>query len=116
MTLTPRAKEAARKCTVCQSTKPLSDFYARTWRCKVCDNEKRKERRRHNPAQHAVVASKWRRKNRAAVMAITKRWQRKHPETWKTIRRARRVVYKAVRQGKLVRPDRCENCDREGAI
>ena len=85
-----------------------------------CRVERRRERGR-------IGSKKWREKNPAMAQKVARRWEQKNPEKKRKMRRryrrdnmdkraVHRAINKAVRRGKLSRPDRCSNCGSGGKI
>lgn len=88
-----------RICSTCHVRKPLYEFHRhkaglRHYRCKDCANAAKRGR------------------PQAAKAAERKRWRQANPDQ----RAAHRTVLKAVRAGRLVRPELCESCREPGDI
>ena len=81
--------DGMKRCSKCGGLKPLADFYkgqgrlGRTAQCKAC-------RRRMAGARHKLMFGQ-------------------HPERF----RARAAVAYAVKHGKLIKPDRCSECNQK---
>lgn len=119
-TLTASSKECAR----CEQVKPLEDFHRRRARpdgrqsyCKVCNRaadrtwrganpERKAERNRQWYAENSTHAAEYSEKRRRNHPEIERATQERHPEKF----RARRRVQKAVSEGRIDKPDRCEEC------
>jgi hypothetical protein len=88
-----------RICSECRVYKPIVDFPRakegkRHYQCKAC----RRVARRATPAE--------------AKRAWRQAWKAAHPKQ----RAAQRTVTKAIRAGRLVRPELCESCHAPGRI
>lgn len=125
--------QTCKRCTVCDEEKPLDKFYrhsrspdGRNPRCKACDNARKANWIKANPERHGQYVKRWRQRNPEAAAAIYKRARERrferqpdfavrnverhrlrHPEK----DRARRTVQRAVRDGRLHKPNACERCD-----
>lgn len=112
----------AKKCVKCQVEKPLSEYYIRsdtkkpTSDCKVCRRAIIRKYHEENPVLKRIREriSYLRNPDRKARSGQryderVKEWRRLHPEH----RSAQNAVAKAVRSGKLVRPEKCEECGKE---
>lgn len=108
--------------------------------CRPCSNSNNREWYAENDDHHRENASRWARENRERKAAVQKDWQTRNRERFlETSRRAaqrrrprqraaarkhyrensaktlaRVKLYQAVRDGKVVRPDRCERCAGTG--
>lgn len=87
-----------------------------------------KEYYEHNKA-HILSSNKaWKERNRERMRELGNAWKKAHPEyaakmaeIWRErnperallIKRVARSVYKAIKSGKLTRPDRCQECGKE---
>jgi hypothetical protein len=97
-------------CGSCGETKPLDAFNKnRTTRdgrqsmCRPCIYKYNREWRRRNPEKHWAAQVRWRQTSQAHREA-KKRQKRT------AAHRARRAVGQAVAAGRIVKPDRCEDC------
>ena len=80
-------------CWRCQTTKPVSDFYTRTSRCKSCDASYTHEKYSRTPEKRKIYYAK------------SKRYIDKYPER----QRARALVSQALVKGTLIKAD-CRDC------
>lgn len=103
----------------------MAAYAARTREARAADPEKYRERDRdrHGPVRRAqwrdshasdpeVVAERnrrYRNDNLDRVRALGRAWYQDHPER----KKAHHEVEKAIRNGVLVRPDRCSQCGKE---
>ncbi len=119
-----------KQCRLCGETKPLSEFYDKGTRCKVCLREKARKYREdnlervkeydRNRPNHAQRVSNTRiryiekRKSGDVVFLEkdrlrTKNYRERNPQKHK----AQRVVNNALRDGLIVRPTTCSCCEKE---
>lgn len=94
-------------CKQCGVEKDLDDFYAHSQmadghmsKCKECVKEYQKGR----PDQH-----KWTEHRKNQQLEYQRRRRKEHPEK----QRAHDKVLRAIKAGKLERPDHCELCGKE---
>ena len=85
-------------CFKCGEVKPLSDFYKHKGmadghlnKCKVCTKKDTAKYTKDNPKKTGEYKKQWARRN-------------------STKRAAHIIVGNAIRDGHLIRPDKCENC------
>jgi hypothetical protein len=74
-------------------------YQAKGCRCEICTEGHRVRQKKYRATPHG----------RAAIMRKNKAYNKRYPER----RRAWHKVYKALKNGTLVKPDKCEDCDRE---
>lgn len=127
---------SAKRCRSCGETKPLSEFYVHPQmadghlnHCKVCKRAyqaRRVEEKSRDPEWATAEAERHRnkalrqyydsRRGDPAYLAkrreIGRRWDARNPEK----DRAHTAVGNAVRDGRLHKPDRCEECGAGGMI
>lgn len=120
----------AKRCKDCGESKPLEDFHrcknnkdGRKGKCKTCSAATwQKANREHGAAR----SKRWRERHPEKAAASTKRWwaknaQRKdeynkrYRERYPEKHRARQAIANAVVEGRIVKPDRCEDCDARTA-
>jgi len=128
-------KPGMKCCSRCQEEKPQGDFYRRTKSpdglaplCKRCDNARKKRWIHANMSRHEEFTQKWKKENPEAQAAIQQRAHKKllernprfNSETTQCYRkryperdRAHRAVQRAVREGKMVKPNICECCGKQ---
>ena len=121
-----RAPSKTKTCRRCGKTKPLDQFVANphrrdghTGQCKVCRNEVVLIWKRAHP--EAVTAQRQRYRVSAKVRGkfvkpLVKDWEQKNPERLRVAGRARAIVRWAVLKGRLIRPERCEQCGRVAKV
>lgn len=102
-----------KQCTKCLKEKPLNEFQKRnashdglTARCKSCLSQYEKSRSNlaHRVKARKLYAST--KKGKAAGLKAKKAWSGRNPIK----RLASTIVGNAVRDGKISKPDTCENC------
>jgi ribosomal protein S27AE len=108
---------AYKRCSMCGEVKPLDGFYrkprrsdGRDSRCKACHNAYVEKRR--DPEQ---VRERKRAYDRGRPEALRRKgnaYRAKHPEKV----HAGHVLRRAVREGRIVRPNECEACDASGLV
>jgi hypothetical protein len=110
---------ATKCCYRCGIEKPLDQYYrcARNAdglanECKPCDCERQRLRRAKDRERVNAYNRRYKKANRDASSAAAQRWKVKN----RAAVRAHKKVEKAVREGVLLRPDRCEQCNSEGAL
>lgn len=111
-------------CKHCGVSKPISEFHRnRTLpdghynTCKPCTNQRAVEWKRAHP--ELVTAQ--RRRDRVRAKELGKipsvvQWVKNNPERAAIARRSVSRTASMIRQGRLVRPDRCEKCGRVGKV
>ena len=69
-------------CAHCKQTKPLTDFYKNKGRldgvcvyCKICTNERIKEKRKENPERFREISKKSKIKNKEHNQAYNKKYR-----------------------------------------
>jgi hypothetical protein len=98
-------------CFKCGIAKEIDKFYVHPQmadghlgKCKECCKIDERLRRIEHPE---LVAACEKRRNRSAEATIMARnWRAKNPEKY----HAHNILYAAVRDGKLIKPDACEIC------
>lgn len=80
---------------------------------------------------HTEYMRKWRAANRERVAEHDRKWRKENPEKYVRMKRetrrrwrkanpekgaAHNKVYRAVKSGRLVRPDACERCGKAGKV
>lgn len=98
-------------CFKCGIQKDLDDFYGHPMmkdkhlgKCKECCKMEEKLRRIENPGKYARYEKSRGRSGEASIRS--KVWRAKYPERYK----AHNAVNNALRDGKIIRPDKCEIC------
>lgn len=96
-------------CFKCGVSKPRSEFYAHPnmadgllGKCKECTKTDVRKRRRENPAVQAYDRERGSRSNPEYL----RRYREKYPQAYK----AQNAMRYAIKAGKLINPDKCENC------
>lgn len=112
-------------CPGCGQAKPLSEFHRNQTRsdgrqtyCKACQRaridttksakrtEQQKKWKRENRERVAMGKKRWAAQNRERKTEQGKRYKERHSEKV----RAHTAVAHAIRDGKLLKPDSCEDC------
>lgn len=118
-----------KQCKSCFAFLDASDFYTHphtrdglTGTCKECLKEKQRLYRLDNlteilekdrQREHKQLDSEYRKAyGQRTNYRVQKEWQKRNPEK----RKAHLKVYYAVKTGKLIRPDKCENCGAIGPV
>lgn len=128
-----------RKCGYCKKEKEEDEFYIRNKReCKACLSKRalawhkknpdyRKEWYRKHPGYHniyqtehreeqAIRYRKWYetkgRKRRAGYVELITAWRKLNPEKCTV----HKLIYLAIKMGKILRPKICERCKKERKI
>jgi len=113
--VTPMPEQAYKRCTKCGETKPLDEFHRDSARpdgrrndCKVCHGAlvKRIGERSDVRARRTQRDRKRRTENPGYEREKQRRHAERHPEKAK----ARNYVLVAVYQGRLQKPEACEDC------
>lgn len=98
-------------CRLCHQAKSLDHFFrCKRYRggfrheCKEC----LRDHRRDNPEPHRIAVRKWQANHRAEENVRGRQWQKNHPLK----RAAHQAVYRAIKSGRLIRPDSCSQCGR----
>lgn len=96
-------------CSKCDSKKDLTEFYAGCFCCKACKKVLSKKNREENPDLYRKIDRDYRVSHRKQKRADASRYQKLHPERvaawWK--------VHKAIREGNILRPNRCQDCGKK---
>src|SRR6185312_15311483 len=96
-----------KECSKCRVTKPISEFYAHTSKCKDCT---RRAVRLNYAKKREQYAEYERRRERTPEREASKhRATVRHRLTQPSHRRARQAVNNAIRDGRLL-PQSCEVC------
>lgn len=117
-------------CNICKVEKPLDEFYVNKVNkdgkrsdCKVCNRAYQKARTRANPKAVRESQRKSYYKNHRKKIEYQRKWREQNPEKIKEYQdktddskrdpkkvQARMQLRHAVRDGKVVKPDHCEEC------
>lgn len=110
------ANEPKKTCFKCGHPKPLSDFYkhpkmadGRLNKCKECNKLDVRENR-------AARLEQYRTYDRSRGNRQSAEYQRNHKIAYPKKAKARNSVGNAVRDGKLFKPDACEECGNVGRM
>lgn len=91
--------------------------YCKLWRKKNADKfrESLRKYRKNNSDKLKQHAKKFREKNKEKLSRLKKIWyqQNKDKEIYKIKCKARKILNKAISDGIVVRPNKCENCGLE---
>lgn len=106
--------QAYKRCTRCDETKHPDDFHAsshggRQSQCKACRNAHNLQKRREDPERFRETDRRSYRRHKREKDARAAREREHHPEKV----RARCAVNDAIREGRLQKPDTCEDCGQE---
>jgi hypothetical protein len=96
----------------------------RKWREKNPEKSKEYSKKDREINKEKIIARRSRPEAREKINVLIKKWQEANPERvrennrrWKRANRdtenARSLVAKAIRRGKIMRPNRCEKCKKE---
>jgi len=103
-------------CTRCMCIRSLAAFptpHNGRW-CRECNVQAAREYARKNRSSVNAEKERWRRKNIDKVRQIQVRCNKKRKETQGNhvtmIQRVHRLVYKAVKSGKILKPNLCSLC------
>ena len=66
--------------------------------------------KRRRTERKKITEALWRKANRQRVYAANRAWAVLNPERARTTHNAAMMVYRAIRAGKLIRPDQCSGC------
>ena len=121
-------------CFVCKIKKPINQFYKAikgcrrglTSYCKPCSIRASRKWALKNPDQVRENLARWQKENRDRVRELARRWKVKNPATkdemnrlqknWRrnNLKRAKanQVLQYAVKNGKIEKPNICEDCDK----
>jgi hypothetical protein len=117
-----------KKCGRCKLEKPIEEFFRNSARpdgheqyCKQCSSANRKERYWNNHQQELQSSRRYSETHRAEKAARGRQYAKAnrkrerayrlaHLDETRALSRAHMAVLRAIKSGKLVRPDRCENC------
>lgn len=109
-------KAGEKRCSMCGETKPLDEFHrsrgqkdGRHSRCKPCNKQAVAEWAQANPGR---VREKSRLKRERDPKAA-KEWSRRSEARYPEKHRARRTLHEAVKRGRVVKPDSCEDCGQQ---
>jgi ribosome-binding protein aMBF1 (putative translation factor) len=97
-------------CIKCDTPKPLDDFYAKLTACKECHKLAVRQRRLINPAVQEYDRQRSKLPHRVAHNKQNmQQWRARYPEKY----RAHNAVNNAIRDGRLKRGVRCEECGKK---
>lgn len=111
------AERTEKACSVCGEVKALDEFYrdrrepdGRAWWCKVCTSAKRS-----TPEARAAERERYQRNREKSLKQQREYKRRRYAEGYRgavdSERRAARLkLQAAVRDGRITRPDTCEDC------
>lgn len=116
-------------CSRCGNAKSLEEFYrhksgrqqGRLYeKCKDCNREQSREWRQQNPdKQREQGRLKYQRQRIEAPRHQAARaadWRARNPERARLLRNAHHAVLRAVRSGRIERPNCCESCGTAGVV
>ncbi len=122
------------KCSRCQESKPLAEFYKDATRplgvqsyCKPCDNAYRRQWDKKNPVRRSARRRRWEEENPGITRVYSQRYSRRHPGRmvasalgWQKRNpeklTAQRLLRNAIRRGEIHRPAHCERCGRSARV
>lgn len=120
---------AYKRCSKCDETKLLAEFHKGTCKdghhtyCKVCNRANARAWERANRDRARASQKQWQKANAERVAELKSRWEKENPERVAELarernqrdaakQRARKVVTNGVRDGKIHKPDTCEDCGK----
>lgn len=103
-----RAGEIAYACLACQKSYKDKNTQKVRATAKVYRSTHADQRR-----QNFV---RWRQNNRERSNELSHGWAQRNPERMALSRKVAQVVYRATRDGRLTRPEQCEQCGNNGRI
>ena len=116
-------------CQGCGVALPMSEFYQGNPKCKTCviarvreyrkknlekikDYDRRRSQLPHRQKQNNENSRRMRREIPERILANNQRWRKKNPEKY----RAHCAVNNALRDGRIKRKVRCEDCGKKGPL
>ena len=121
-------------CPVCKTPKTLAEFNndkrsrdGKSWRCRACacaakrvayhkdpqrDMAANRRWRHANPEKSQASKTRWDERNRDKKRAYLAEWEARNPIR----RRAHTAVNRALKDGRLIRPEACERCASTGRL
>ena len=103
-----------RTCNVCKELKPLEMFFkdknraeGRTYRCKDCERLQRREQRKNNIETFIRKDRNYYINNKEKIRLARIAWYKKN----KHKQSAHEKVKRALLNGTLIRPSKCEQCE-----
>lgn len=116
-----------KRCSKCEETKPLSDFYKGKYECKTCWGERTRAWRAANAEAYGESNRRYRESHREKFRHHSAAYIRRHrDEVTERMRQIKedksaaafawRLVELAVRKGRLVRPSGCTRCGEVGPV
>ena len=108
-----------KRCSKCREIRPTSGFYRdkkasdglKSW-CKACFVRQSIARKRAHPEKVAEEYRQWASRNPKAVERKHNVYRKRHPSR----ERIRHTVRNAVRDGRLEKPKRCQDCGRAAQL
>ena len=111
--------EQVKRCTKCEEVKSLEEFHNKTdskdgksGTCKSCSAVYDKDWHAQNRDREATRSARRRKQDPEKNKRLCKAWRGRFPERQK----AEHLVRTALAQGKLVRPDVCEDCGETAKV
>lgn len=101
-------------CTKCGNT---GEFYKGRRQCKKCILERSYDWQSKNPHRVAAARRKYNAKRKDKQNAYYKEWYRKNGRKRDPLKvAAHKIIYLAIRSGRISRPSSCEECGRDVKI
>lgn len=104
-----------KKCTVCEKTRPRSEFgkHAKATdglrsECLPCKRKREKRWREANSGRRREQVKRSKLKNPETVKRANRAYRERYPERTK----AQGALYYAIKRGRVAKPDCCEQCNK----
>ena len=116
-------KNGKKYCPHCEDTKPADEFAnnrrnpdGKAGWCKTCTYPGVRKYQREHPDKAAEYDRRWYEDNKDVKAASARRRRARNPERHRMMERARGMVERAVEAGKIIKSERCEECNRKAKL